>query len=91
MEICLLQNGQNGSTTYWEVSELKEHVAYSCEYCYAKYPTKEEAMECERNHKTNLTIVSLMHFCKDDCPDGYPRSIEVKGEDGKTVLYWRDI
>lgn len=69
---------------------MKKVITYCCDHCGYEYATKEEAAVCERNHKLKLSIIDFVHYSIDDEPDGYPRRVELTGEDGKHVWYTRE-
>ena len=56
---------------------MKEIKSYQCELCGRQFKTAEEAQECEREHKKNLSIVGKTY----ERSDGFPGIIRIASED----------
>lgn len=68
---------------------MKEAKYYVCECCGTQYASKENAIDCEKNHKAPVSIVSTRSLSKAQDATGYPVTITVKMRDGKQVVYKR--
>ena len=68
---------------------MKTKTLYICEVCHTDYADKKEAERCEANHKKKLQIVSQRFLPYSQDRRGFPTTIEVKDETGKTVTYKR--
>lgn len=72
---------------------MKEINKFQCEHCNVEYKSKIDAMDCEKNHKMPEGInnaISHMRFkAKNDDHSGYPQSVNIKFDDGKTIKFKR--
>lgn len=62
---------------------------YICEACGTEYTDKERCAECEDWHIRPVKIEGMQHVPVNRDAQGYPLSIQVRMEDGKTVEYER--
>lgn len=62
---------------------------YICETCGTEYTDKERCAECEGWHIKPDRIEEMQHVPVNRDAHGYPLSIDVRMEDGKTVRYER--
>ena len=58
---------------------MKEKTLYTCEFCHTDYADKNDAKECEKNHKLleKATIIGEYKPLK-SIPNGVPNKIKVK-------------
>lgn len=66
---------------------MKEKKLYSCEYCYTDYADKKMALDCEKNHKVDLSIVSARYSPFKNNQTGFPVAITVESKDGAERTY----
>lgn len=68
---------------------MKELKLYTCEFCGTNYKEKTICMQCEKTHKKPVKIKSSRYIPDKNNNKGYPISLEIEMEDGKTVTYKR--
>lgn len=68
---------------------MKEVKRYICEVCGTVYNDKMIAKNCEKNHKKPVEIGNCRYLPKASNTKGYPISLEVRMEDGVTIVYKR--
>lgn len=52
---------------------------YTCQFCNTDYRKKEQAMECEKNHKVfEIATIICNYKSLASIPDGCPTKIKVK-------------
>ena len=68
---------------------MKTLQKYQCEVCHTEYAKKEDAVACEKNHKTPMSIQSARHQPKGMDGTGYPVTITVRMSDGQDITYKR--
>lgn len=66
---------------------MKEVSHYQCEVCKNIYGDRLRAEQCEKSHKTKVTIAKMTYRSFEADRDGYPWNIFVVFEDGKVVKY----
>lgn len=64
-----------------------EKQLYECEYCHTRYNNREEALECEANHKIVDHIAEGWYTSKSHDKRGLPYRIAVVFNDGTSVMY----
>lgn len=62
---------------------MKEKVMYECEICGRTYPTKEEALECERKQWTVKKVIRGKY----NTVFSHPERIEVELSNGVKAVY----
>lgn len=67
---------------------MKAVQKYQCEFCHTEYATKEDAVSCEKNHKTPESM-EARYQPKAMNGSGYPVSVTVRMSDGKELVYKR--
>lgn len=66
---------------------MKEQTIYVCEFCNTQFKKREDAIGCERyHHKANKIVGSKYHRAVSSS-DGYPDTLKIEFDDGKTVDY----
>ena len=67
---------------------MKEKTLYTCEICHTSYANKQEAIECEKYHYVNLTIIEKCYRPKGigSINDGFPISITLEDEKGNKAI-----
>lgn len=68
---------------------MKSKTLYVCELCHTDYSEKANALDCERNHKTDLKIVSQRFLPYTTDKSGLPRAIVVQDSKGNQFVYKR--
>lgn len=68
---------------------MKKVTHFICEICGTEYADKEKARVCEKKHATPKEIVGQVYHPIRFDESGYPRTIDVKMSDGKTLRYKR--
>lgn len=68
---------------------MKKVEHYVCEVCGTEYAEKLKCTKCEKNHKkpVSITAARFLPFTTD--ASGYPLTVNVVMEDGKTITYKR--
>lgn len=67
--------------------EKVEH--YVCKVCGTVYADEGKCSECEKTHKKPIAITHLKYLPFTWDASGYPLTVDVVMEDGKTVKYKR--
>lgn len=68
---------------------MKELKLYVCETCHTQYADKRAAQECEELHRRPQKITGCRYRPIKDDATGYPQTITVRMNDGKSVTYQR--
>ena len=68
---------------------MKELSKYQCEYCNTEYKDKSQAEKCENNHKIKPKLKDKRYSPYNQDHSGYPMTLNVEFEDGKTITYKR--
>lgn len=66
---------------------MKPVQKYQCEVCRVEYAKKEDALDCEKNHKIPQSIVSARHMPKAQKCTGYPVTVTIRMSNGKEIVY----
>ena len=71
---------------------MKKVEHYICDFCGAEYDNKTECQECEKRHKTPVSIEG-QQYGKPRLNDwlGYPSILRVKMDDGEIIEYKRHV
>lgn len=82
--------GMRDSERNGEIMKKVEH--YICDFCGAEYDNKTECQECEKRHKTPVSIEG-QQYGKPRLNDwlGYPSILRVKMDDGEIIEYKRHV
>ena len=72
---------------------MKEKKLYTCEICHTNYADKNSAIECEKYHCVDFTIIGKRYRPKNKIVasiiDRLPVSIRIEDEKGNKVIYKR--
>ena len=68
---------------------MKKVEHYICEICGAEYRDKNTCAECEKGHRTPVSIEKARHIPIRNNKKGYPTAITVKMDNGELVTYKR--
>ena len=66
---------------------MKQKVLYTCEYCHTDYKLKTDAEKCEKIHRQKLKILDKRYLSYKQDASGFPVSITIMNEDGRTKVY----
>lgn len=62
---------------------------YICEICGTEYKYETKAEDCEKCHKTPVTIIKSRYVSKHQDDEGYPVMVEIQMSDGTFQTYKR--
>lgn len=68
---------------------MKKIEKYRCEICKTEYSDKTDCLQCEKSHKTATEIIDARYLSLNQNEQGYPVSVTIKFNDGKTVIFKR--
>ena len=72
---------------------MKEKTLYTCEICHTNYADKKSAIECEKYHCVDFTIIEKRYRPKNkiiaSTIDRLPVSIRIEDEKGNKVFFTR--
>ena len=68
---------------------MKKIERYVCEICGTEYTDKARCQKCEKSHKTATEIIDARYLSLHQNEQGYPVSVTIKFNDGKTVIFKR--
>lgn len=71
---------------------MKKVEHYICDFCGAEYDNKTECQECEKRHKTPVSIEG-QRYSRPILNDwiGYPSILLIKMDDGEIIEYKRHV
>ena len=71
---------------------MKEKTLYTCEICHTNYADKKSAIECEKYHCVDFTIIEKHYRPKGigSNIDRFPVSITLEDEKGNKVFFTRE-
>lgn len=69
---------------------MKELKLYQCEYCHTKYSSKEECVECECFHNTELKIKEKHYQSFNSSKNPFPIRITIIDKSGQSARYRRE-
>lgn len=68
---------------------MKQITLYACEHCGYQYANKLDAQNCEKNHKTPISIKRSNYQNIGVDKTGYPSKVDIVFLDGSTITYKR--
>lgn len=68
---------------------MQELKLYRCEFCGTTYKGKENCKQCEKGHKTPVSVKASKYLSIAQNAKGYPEYVDVEMSDGQIVRYKR--